>query len=175
MINGIYEQVINRMISELLEKDNKVIKKMPIDPAEKNLILAEYISGLIRDKFRHLDDTDKVNALNQMIDLLKKIVADEDVNDYLIEGVGELLLEVKDIKPFESKSNLIRPITSIARSSLFTGSKVEPSLFAELKKEILSADRIDILVSFIKYSGLRLLIDEFRVFTRTKKLRLFAI
>jgi len=67
MINGIYEKVINRMVSELLTKDNKYFRKIPIDPSDKNYIFAEYFSKLIRDQFRHLDDKDKVNSLNQMI------------------------------------------------------------------------------------------------------------
>ncbi|WP_339062073.1 DUF3427 domain-containing protein [Tepidibacillus marianensis] len=176
MKNGIYEQVINRMINEFISKseNDKAFNKEPIDPADKNNIFAEYAGGLIRNKFKQLRDDEKVEALNKIIDLLSSEVEDDEIKEYLVEGSGELLLEVKDKKPVNSKIPSVRSITSIARSSLFTGSKVEPTLYGELKKEILSSDRIDILVSFIKYSGLRLLMDEFKEFTQTKKLRIIT-
>jgi HKD family nuclease len=54
-----------------------------------------------------------------------------------------------------------RPDSPLTETSLFTGSPSEPQLAHELQAEMHSADSVDILVSFIKWSGLRLLIKAF--------------
>ena len=64
---------------------------------------------------------------------------------------AEQLLALFDKKnnvlALDERAEIIRPETSIAQSSLFTGAIHEPQMFTELKKEIASADRIDMLVS----------------------------
>jgi superfamily II DNA or RNA helicase/HKD family nuclease len=51
------------------------------------------------------------------------------------------------------------PATGLRHPWLFTSAKSDPSLLNELRAELRSVDRVDILVSFITWSGVRKLLD----------------
>lgn len=57
------------------------------------------------------------------------------------------------------------PETGLAAPWLFTAGKGSPSLLQEIRRELSSADRVDILVSFITVSGVRKLEDVLRQIT----------
>lgn len=65
--------------------------------------------------------------------------------------------------------------TKLIHSELFTGRNSGTTLESELRKEILSLDRVDLLVSFIKCQEIRILEKELREFTsRGGKLRVIT-
>jgi len=53
----------------------------------------------------------------------------------------------------------------LSQSELFTGNNAGISLESEIKKEILSSDKINFLVSFIKWTGIRIFEKELLEFT----------
>ncbi len=57
---------------------------------------------------------------------------------------------------------LVRPSTPLSDAALLTNSPNEPNLGAELRSEIDSCDRADLLCAFVKWHGLRLLEPELR-------------
>ena len=69
----------------------------------------------------------------------------------------------------------ITPYTRFSQSELFTGNNTGISLESEIKKEILSANEICWLVSFIKFSGIRIFKKELEEFTNSgKKLKIIT-
>lgn len=174
---GLYEQVINNALtSELAEIPEARKAIAPIDTAEASKVLAQYLADVVqKDLDNVLDNGGDISAqielTNQIVDLIQNATKEA---DFAALGVGQraeqLLALLREEDPRlavgKTAADLSRPESSIAQSSLFTGATHEPQLYAERKKEIASADRIDMLVSFIKWSGLRLLMDEFREFTQ---------
>jgi superfamily II DNA or RNA helicase/HKD family nuclease len=55
-----------------------------------------------------------------------------------------------------------RPDTPLSLSALLTGTRLDPSLVSQFRKELTSADRVDILCSFIRWSGLRIILEDLR-------------
>jgi HKD family nuclease len=58
---------------------------------------------------------------------------------------------------------------------LLTGTRLDPSLVSQLCKEIQTADRVDVLCSFIKWSGIRILEEALGSFAAQPRARLRVI
>ena len=182
---GLYEQVINKKINdELTAAADKLQQTAPIDEAEASGVLAKYAAEIIEKGLDDLRDNggnlnDQVALTNKIVSLIQRETTEDAYESLSVDQRAEQLLALLDRKnsiySLHGKEEVIRPETSIAHSSLFTGAIHEPSMFSELKKEILSSNRIDMLVSFIKWSGLRLIIDELKQFTENGgKLRIIT-
>lgn len=169
MKKGLYEKVISTGLSEDLNKfddDCKYIEE--IDREEAPIVLSDYVSKALRKALEKvIDKADEEDKGLDIVNKVMEVIGDE--KDF-IEGKGEILRSfnpnMADMKITGKDAKKIqRPETSVSYSSLFTGSAREPSMYSEITKEIGSADEIMMLVSFIKWSGLRLIIDELRNFT----------
>ncbi|MDW0116664.1 DUF3427 domain-containing protein [Sporosarcina thermotolerans] len=178
MQEGIYEQLINNKIKSELEElpDIFAVGKEGIDEAEARVLLSSYISTVTKNALSHIrDGGNKEDALlrqiqicNEIIDVLHQKLDDADFEELKLDEHAEILTSIyKTINTAQSlgKKKILRPITPLTQSSLFTGSHAEPNMLEELKKEIATSDEIEWLVSFIKWSGLRIIIEELRDFT----------
>jgi superfamily II DNA or RNA helicase len=178
MIQGLYEQLINKLIlSKLNELDaNKFyIKKSEIDKNEAARVLSQYLIAVIRfalDLIIGDNSVEKqIELSNKIIFLLKTELHVEDFEDDLIATEAKILSAIfskidAGFSDLEKHLKEITPYTRLSQSELFTGNNAGISFDSEIRKEILSADKINFLVSFIKWSGIRIFEKELFEFTK---------
>lgn len=187
---GIYEEIITRKLKNELtgiDLNSFDIGKENIDVEEARKLLSSYISLVTRKALKFVRDNEsddrqalvnQIQTCNEIISTLSERLDEEEFRQLKIEEEGEVLTSIysriNSIRSIQ-KGEVIRPITPLSQSSLFTGSNYEPNMLGELKKEILTSDTIDMLVSFIKWSGLRCIIEELQTFTANPNNKLRVI
>jgi len=157
---GIYDALLDKELLEILDRHPELRTILgKIDHEEQPARYATFVARVIEQALR--EETDSAARLvlcNQLIEIISK--RSEHLEQHqLVDAQRSILLEITP--PNYGTSGVPRPQTPIAESSLFTGSPTEPQLAHELIEEMRSADGVDILVSFIKWSGLRLLLPAF--------------
>lgn len=178
---GLYEQLINKLIANRLSNLNEesfFVKSTFIDKEEASRYLSLYLADIIKFALNEVKSEDKIvkqiELANKVIQLLIRELPAVDLSNDLIDNKGKILNAVfsKADFPFadvDTRLKEITPYTRLSQSELFTGNNVGISLESEIKKEILSADEICWLVSFVKYSGIRIFKDELQQFTNQGK------
>jgi superfamily II DNA or RNA helicase len=175
---GLYEQLINRLFLTKLNKlgtSNFYVKESILDKEEASKYLSKYLGEVIGVALSTIKDENNVEKQielsNKIIKLLNEELKTTDFEDDIIEIQGRILtaifsrLDIDYVK-IDDHIKHITPYTRFTQSELFIGgNNLKISLESELKKEILSANEICFLVSFIKYGGIRVFQKEFEEFT----------
>lgn len=151
---GLYERLLDEELQQLLES-NAELKPLldTIDDESVPEVYAQWVEQVLRQALRIISPNDRLELVNRIMALL----AAQDGLDYLKRK--QLLSPRKNLLTglVPTKTELSRPLTSLSTSTLLTGQGGDPSLEHELRAEMATADGVNMLVSFIKWSGLRLL------------------
>jgi superfamily II DNA or RNA helicase len=168
---GIYELVIDEQLQKTISESSDEITRLPIDKGETFDVLSTYLQQQISKTLHSLsgDELDKqIDIANKIVNILRD--AQSDIEQNKLHGANQLL-EVRD----KFRPAYLRPDTPLSRSCLLARTKSDPTLLSQIKKEISSANRIDIICSFIKWSGLRCMVDELKEFTNNPDNKLRVI
>lgn len=176
---SLYEQVINQLLANTIDQQDPAITRVEtagMDKAEAADILSGYFGGVLREALTQTGGSGtqklahQVQLVNALVQTLAAFMGEGTWQKQAVDPRAEQLLAILDkrgtVQAVDERAAIVRPETSLAMSSLFTGAGQEPQLGSELKKEIPSCDRIDMLVSFIRWSGLRTMIEDLRDFTQ---------
>ena len=162
---GLYDHLLTKAIEAEIARlgDPRLVALAPVDAEESHSVLAQYLERLIASSLalhRGSDAAEKQQQLvERIIATLSETLNEHESNSVSIATPLQRLLAIH--RTTDATAN-DRPDSRLSRSSLFTGTRLDASLGSQLRKEIATCDRVDILCSFIKWSGLRVLLDNLR-------------
>ncbi len=162
---GLYDHLLTKAIEAEIARlgDPRLVALAPVDAEESHSVLAQYLERLIASSLALHRGSDAAEKQQQLVERIVATLS-ETLNEYETNGVSiatplQRLLAIHRTSDATAND---RPDSRLSRSSLFTGTRLDASLGSQLRKEIATCDRVDILCSFIKWSGLRVLLDNLR-------------
>lgn len=173
---GIYEQLITQLIDSRIDRERFFVGERELNSSEASVWLSRFLSHILEYAIESVPSSDdrlqqQIALSNQLLLWLKTQTQDSDfIEDNLLASQGKILTALYELEnpvstDLKKYINDIFPLTGLSQSELFCGSNAGLSLESELKREILSADKIYWLVSFIKWAGIRIFRKELEKFT----------
>ncbi len=163
LIEGLYDELLSKRKKEAIQKYDLKTSTKKVDPAEFSSYAAFYVKTLLKTAIDSINDDERITKgleiCNSLIKNISELSELFDLNDPASNKILRSVLH--EAKRNEDSSDL-HPGIPLAQSALLVNARDEYRIGTELRQEIKSADRIDFICSFIKWSGLRLIKDELK-------------
>ena len=146
---GLYELLNTDVLGDYLRQEQGLQPVFAdINDEDSPDILARHVADAVRRTLASAKPTDRVALANRLLQELG-------TRDRIAPGPTQLqsLHRPDTLKRRQRR----RPTTNLSDSALLTNSKDDPNLAAELRAEMESADTVDLLCAFVRWTGLRLL------------------
>ncbi|MCT2589546.1 DUF3427 domain-containing protein [Streptomyces sp. N2-109] len=155
---GLYEQLITQRLQERineLKQQGWKVSEEDVSEADSTTLLAGHISEIIRQHLATMTKVEQVLAANLILESLASAEGAKQWIDLVAGREPRQVLALSN--PDTDETFGIRPSTPLSESALLTNAPDDPSLGTELRYELASADRVDLLCAFVKWHGLRTL------------------
>lgn len=160
---GLYDLPVTRAVARALESLAVELRQVEdVEADELPLMLARHLQRRLVHAFGAIPRDERST---EAVELANRLLADvqerwpragHDAEDEVVAPARKLLaVAAPAIVPHVPE----RPAIPLATSDLLVNGHMDKAVGPELRRELASADRVDLLCSFIKWSGLRLLED----------------
>lgn len=176
---GLYETLKTRktQVLPLPEGSTWVETELPVDDAEHIPSLARYVAQQIVERLQQTEASERISLVNTLLAKLDQDLGPDEISAPTSKKNASNLIQLTELKPINQVKATRRPSTPLSGVALLTNNPKEPQLGEELKRELESADRVDLLCSFLKLTGVNVLAPQldilksrgipFRVITTT--------
>lgn len=158
LLEGLYESLITRALERRLSVvQASDVHRGGVDDADQPEVLARHIRDVTLRALRQEKNSDRrVAIVNGLVEILG---ASE---DSLVTARQLLAVAAPSVPGSVVRSLLERPSTPLSDAALLTNATGEPGIGHEIRAELASADRVDVIMAFVKWYGLRLFEDQLR-------------
>ncbi|MGW4924562.1 DUF3427 domain-containing protein [Streptomyces parvulus] len=165
-VAGVYEQLITDRVRDDLQRLGAAGWKAidaEVSAESSPHVLARHVGDMVVRRLAQLPAEKRVSFANRILESLAATDGGEqnapEPVGTIVEGPRQLLALAEQEAP---GAYAIRPLTPLSETSLLTNSPDDLSLGSELRAELATADRIDLLCAFVKWYGIRVLEDSLR-------------
>ena len=161
---GLYDVVLSERFSQAIKNDPSLLAyKDPLENDSGVRLLSQYLNKLIeRALTGQKTAKEQIELTNHLIQIIAQyapeLVQESD------SATSDLLKELTQRISISAKTPTRRPQIPLSHSELLTNASNDHRIGHELKREIESANEIDILVSFIRWSGFQLVQEALKDF-----------
>ncbi|WP_328807731.1 DUF3427 domain-containing protein [Nonomuraea antri] len=149
---GLYDSLLTRQLEQRTSKWHQaghLVEIAEVDKEEAAHLLGRFLGEAATRALATLKSPEEqVKLVNLLLSHLPNEI------EVVSDGPARLLSAVKDLPGVTSP---VRPLTSLSEAALLTNAREDPNLAHELAAELASADQVDLLCAFVKWSGLRIL------------------
>ena len=158
---GLYEHLksaslMSRAIPEGAQWQEEILEKDDYNIPE---LLTQFFATQLAPALESLKTpADQVELINRMMELLPQDA--EEQNDSLLTDDDSNIIQMRELALTDAKTT--RPDIPLSDVALMTNTSKDLNLNTEIQKELESADRVDLLCSFLKMSGVNSLSEQLK-------------
>lgn len=170
---GLYEDLLTSALEAQLQSIMDRVEQSPLDRAEAPDRLALHVTRLVEQTIRSLPADQRVAAGTDIVRMITQLLGEEagiPVDDLEPSGTGFVLHAVHPVAPDGRPLPLQTPLIPVLDTTLLNNAPGEPALSKQLLSEIESADRVDAMIAFIRFSGIRPFLERLRRHTASGKI-----
>ncbi len=166
---GLYDQLIDGLLGERLNAlthQRLAADIQDVDPAELPDRLGEALGRWAHDALSAVGSDQRAEAAIELSKAVLGAIAglqpDAVAPDRALLAPVQRLAAIEALAPTDEPIPIRRPLTPLRDTVLMTNARDQPAVGREIQAEIDSADRIDLVLAFIRWTGIRELLPHLR-------------
>ena len=162
---GLYEKLVTIALASEVEALGERAIVEALDPTDAHLAIARHVSGLMERALRDLPEADRALAQAHVAnivlgDLRSASQRSFDGNGDDVASPPRHLREILSAPdPAGISRSRERPTIPLSASALLVNARGEPGVGGEVNRELASADAVDLLIPFVRWTGVRIVKD----------------